>query len=310
MITLRFNRAWLTETGWSKRKKNTPFPYDDPQTLKANMPGKKGKNDKGYVYVKPPLKPSAITDLMNTTFTTLLAKSKKMNTKDHGSLDLVMVGDSQLHTPVFGSGFPDIISAELNGMFRWGSKSWSGFDVPDIFLEVVPPSAPLPRVVVLTFLPNKFYQGKKAGKLNPKPLPPVSGTPSSSNGSDSAVPDQAFTARVKITGVPKRRNPEELEYREALNHYPAVVSSGPYKGQEIGIRSWSMYDAQLRDKAFDLKPGTTIRVSVDSMERSDEKTKNLSNHMVFNDSEQDLLIPIFWVTKGPLAPKSLKIPQQ
>ena len=133
MITLRFNKAWLTESGWAKRKKNTPFPYDDPQTLKANMPGKKGKNDKGYVYVKPPLKPSAITDLKNATFTTLTVKSQKLTTKDHGALDLVMVGDSQLHTPASALASPAIISAELNGMFRWGSKSWSGFDVPNIF---------------------------------------------------------------------------------------------------------------------------------------------------------------------------------
>ena len=101
--------------------------------------------------------------------------------------EVVLIGDSQLHSAVFGAGLPAFYMAEVGGLFRWGSKSWSGFSPPDIYQEVVPKGAVAPRVVVLSFLPKYFWhsyhtRGKDAGKINegankckPRPLPPVDG---------------------------------------------------------------------------------------------------------------------------------------
>ena len=41
--------------------------------------------------------------------------------------DLVMIGDSQLHSAVYGSGLPTFYENAIGGQFRWGSKSWGGF---------------------------------------------------------------------------------------------------------------------------------------------------------------------------------------
>ena len=157
----------------------------------------------------------------------------------------------------------------------------------------------------MTFLPGKFYAKKD---FKPKPMPAVQG--GQQVASDSTIPNKTFSATVEIKGVPKRRDPTKLEYDEALNHFPAIIVDGPFAGQEIGMRSWSMYGGDLRDPAFDIKVGSKLKVTLMPWQEATQKTEGLANHMVFNDSDQDLLIPVFWVSKGKLSAKSLKVPQK
>lgn len=301
MVTLLNNRAWINERWWEKTNRGRkPFPYDDPQAVDAGLKTR-NKNHKGWVYVYPPLTPTIIEDLKKLEYAYYHLQGKP-SVKEYGRLDLAMIGDSQLHTAVLGSGLPAIIQAETNGLYRWGSKSWSGFSAPDIFLEVIPTSVPQPRVVVMWFLPNKFFSKKP---YTAKSMPPVKG--GKQVAAAAGVPEGNFTATVEILSVPNRRNPRNLSYSEALNHFPAVVKDGPFAGQEIGIRSWSMVDSELMEPAFAIKKGTKIKVSLMPWEDATKKFKGISQHMVFNDSDQDLLIPIFWISGGKLSAKDLKV---
>ncbi len=303
MVTLLNNRGWINERWWEKTNRGRkPFPYDDPQAVDAGLKVK-NKNHKGWVYVYPPLTPTIIDDLkqMNYKYYTL---SGSADISEYGRLDMAFIGDSQLHTAVLGSGLPAMMDAAVNGRFRWGSKSWSGFSPPEIFLEVIPEEVPQPRVVVMWLLSNKFNASKKS-KMAPRPLPPVQ--KGDAVAAADAIPEQSFSATVEILEVPARRNPRELEYSEALNHFPAKIKSGPFAGQEIGIRSWSMVDSTLMEPAFAIKPGTKIQVTLLPWQEATQKNKGISQHMVFNDSDQDLLIPVFWISAGALSPKALQL---
>ena len=68
-----------------------------------------------------------------------------------------MIGDSQLHSPVYGAGWPQIAMSQIGGSFRWGSRS-GGIEgsLAPIYLTVVPDFAEQPRVVVVTTLTKYF----------------------------------------------------------------------------------------------------------------------------------------------------------
>ena len=71
-----------------------------------------------------------------------------------------------------------------------------------------------------------------------------------------------------------------------------------------------MHNSELREAAFAIKPGQSMKLTLMPWNEATQQHKGLSNHMVFNDSDQDLLIPIFWVSKGDLSAKSLKVPSK
>ena len=126
---------------------------------------------------------------------------------------------------------------------RWGSKSWSGFS-PRYFPRCDSAfSGATTRGGNVVFINEVLDNGKD---FKPKPVV--------ENGkqvaAEGGVPTQTFTATVEIQSVPARRNPAELDYSEALNHFPAIIQDGPFAGQEIGVRSWSMYDSDLLEPAF------------------------------------------------------------
>jgi len=225
-----------------------------------------------------------------------------------------MIGDSQLHSAVFGSGLPAFINAEVGGVFRWGSKSWSGFSPPEIYLEVVPDSAVQPRVAVLAFLPKYFWHAydqrtkeinEAACKYKPRPLPPFKGAKTVAVASTASA--DKLTATVKVTKISKKptNDPTKLDYDEALMHVAAVVQDGPMKGKEIGLRYWILHDGAWTKADGKVKPGTTLKLGLQSWDKVIEKDGKLSQHQTFNDTEQDFLVPIYWVVDGALSPKSL-----
>ena len=123
------------------------FPAD--ANLVEFPPSKKG----GPTALHPDAPQDMVDILKNKTF-------KYLNLSALDALpkvtDLVMIGDSQLHSAVYGSGLPAFYMNVIGGQFRWGSKSWGGFSPPKIYLDVVPNEATQPRVVVLSVLQNIY----------------------------------------------------------------------------------------------------------------------------------------------------------
>ena len=72
-------------------------------------------------------------DTPDVTFKALTAQHPfefiKVNTDrkkidgDNRRSELVMIGDSENHSAVYGSGWPAIAMAKIGGSFRWGSRS-------------------------------------------------------------------------------------------------------------------------------------------------------------------------------------------
>lgn len=221
-------------------------------------------------------------------------------------LDMVFVGDSQLHSAVHGSGLPAIVGAEIGGNFRWASKSWSGFDAPEIYLHTLcPDDQPPPRVVVVFHLPFKFWQktdskGKPVDEYKPRPLPPY--TPGVS-AVDRSLPAQPFQATIRIGAVSQPRDPMSVQYKDALTHSAATVVGGPYDGKVIGVRYWVMLGSQLVQTAGTIKPGQTFQVTLEPWDLTVRRDGALGRHMVYDDTDQDLTVPIFWVKDGPLSPE-------
>jgi hypothetical protein len=213
--------------------------------------------------------------------------------------DLVLIGDSQLHSAVLGAGLPDFYMAAMGGFFRWGSKSWSGFSPPDIFREVVPDDSIQPRVVVLSSLAKYFWEDK----CSPRPLPPLAGAGSAGQAA-AALPSGPFDAQVRITAVSKQRDPRMLDYNEALAHAAGVIVGGPHDGREIGVRFWTMRDRQLIAAAGAVQPGQTLKLTLQPWSQAIAADAAIGQHMIYNDTpqESDLSIPVFWVSGGPLSP--------
>lgn len=225
--------------------------------------------------------------------------------------EVVFIGDSQLHSAVYGSGLPEFYNAAIGGNFRWGSKSWGGFSLPEIYLDVVPDSATQPRVVVASFLPKYFWTkiDRRSGKpqktkYGPKPMPPYKGAKSTAV---AAAPAGAVEATVRITKVSKKptEDPTTLDYDEALMHVAAQVTSGPLRGKEIGLRYWILKEGAWTKANRKVRVGQTLKLTLIPFGEATTKDRKLGQHQVFDDTNQDLMIPVYWPTKGPLAPGSV-----
>ena len=153
------------------------FPAD--ANLVEFPPSRKG----GPTALHPDAPQDMVDRLKNKTFTYLNLSSQANLPK---ITDLVMIGDSQLHSAVYGSGLPAFYMNAIGAQFRWGSKSWGGFSPPEIYLDVVPNDAVQPRVVVLSVLPKYFWHSydhrsgeinEEANKYKPRPLPPLQDGP-------------------------------------------------------------------------------------------------------------------------------------
>ena len=153
--------------------------------------------------------------------------------------DLVLIGDSQLHSAVYGSGWPEIAMSQIGATVRWGSRSGGiSHSLPEIYLDIVPDFATQPRVVVATTLTKYFWKPVESG---PKPLPAIG------EKTDEGIPKTRFDCTVKITAISKRPTEDHtaLDYKFALFHAAAVMVDGPLAGQEIGLRYTALTKKRL-----------------------------------------------------------------
>jgi hypothetical protein len=216
--------------------------------------------------------------------------------------DLVLLGDSQLHSAVYGSRLPEFIMAAVGGKFRWGSKSFSGFSPPDIYREVVGAGEP-PRVVVLAFLPKYFWNDGHEDSYRPRPMPAVAARPAP----PADAPRKPFFATVRVVEVSRQRDPRGLEYDEALTQTAAVVVKGPLGllGKTIAVRYWTMWARERIAAAGAVRKGQVLALTLRDWYEVIEKDGKLAEHMIFNDTSLPTDAPTYWVTAGPLAPDKL-----
>ena len=288
---------WLAKNNPGKKRQEImkmarelkTFPADSGLTL---VPG--GRTPRAIV---PDVPKDLLKQLLSREFSyqklTLPANLERHN-------DLVFIGDSQLHSAVHGSGYPAFLMNEIGGLFRWGSKSWSGFSPPEIFLEVVPKTAVQPRVVVLSFLPKYFWHAydRKSGKINEaankykaRPLPPVKGGSKTND-----LPQGPITATIRIDHVSQKptEDPSTLDYDEALIHLAATVQDGPLKGQTIGLRYWILQNGEWTKANAALKVGIKRKVKLTPWMDAIKKDGSLAQHQVFDTTDLDLTVPVYW----------------
>ncbi len=224
---------------------------------------------------------------------------KKPPTQGLMRTDFVMIGDSQLHSAVYGDGLPAFIMAEVGGYFRWGSKSWSGFSPPQIYQEVVPNNAVTPRVVVLTFLPKYFWgDGKRYG---PRPLPP----PKAAGQQKAIAGPQDVTVRINQVSSKPTQDASRLDYDEALMHVSATIMDGPLKGRVIGLRYWILHDGRWTQADRSIRKGMTMKLTILPWQEAITANRSLAQHQIFDSTDQDLMVPVFWASKGRLGSKTL-----
>ena len=216
-----------------------------------------------------------------------LKRGANVTAAKRGRLELVHIGDSQLHTALFGAGLPEFYAAESGALFRWGSKSWSGFEPPAIYQQVVGDS-PTPRVVVLSSLVKYFY----SNKYKPRPLPKVGET-------QPDMPSTSFKATIRITGISKQKDPAKLDYDEALAHNSAEIIDGPFKGQVIGVRYWTMHNGQNIAASAQVKAGDQMTVTLQPWSETIAAQPALGQHMVFDDVQQDCSYRYFGSKQDP-----------
>lgn len=216
--------------------------------------------------------------------------------------EIVFFGDSQLHSAVYGSGLPEFYMREIGGLFRWGSKSWSGFSPPDIYQEVVPDGATQPRVAVLSFLPKYFWQeiDRRSGeprpsKYGPRPMPAF--------GAASAAPALSgpTEVRVRVRAVSDKRDPADLDYDDALTQTAVEVIDGPLQGETIALRYWAMADGAWLERIDRVRRGQTIEVTVIPWRQAIEGERGLAEHMIFDETNLPNGTPTWWVSAGALA---------
>jgi len=270
---------------------------------------------------KDPLKSTNIPDVMPTLARRPMkrvqvtypdGKNKKnpygrSDPSRYGFQDLVLVGDSQLHTAVWGSGMPEFVWSELDGICRWGSKSWSGFSLPEIYLETVPNRAEAqPRVVVVFHLFFKLpAKSDSLAKYRPKPLPPMKGGIVA--GSPGTLP---FNARVKIVRFSKPKDPKSVDYTEALMQAEGLIVEGPLAGTTVGLRHEVMHKGRLAKK-FEKggQPrflGQEVNLRLVPWQIATQKDPQLGTIMVYDDTDLDLMAPIYWVEQGPLNRRAMR----
>ena len=217
--------------------------------------------------------------------------------------DLVMIGDSQLHAAVYGSNWPTIAMSQIGGTFRWGSRSGPiSHSLPEIYLDVVPDFATQPRVVVATTMTKYFWKPIESG---PKALPELGAM------TDEGIPKARFDCTVELLKISKRpaEDHTQLDYQNALFHAAAKVLDGPLAGREIGIRYTALTKKGWSGAHKVHAVGKQMKLRLhywDSMMKEGRGSVRGRNEMeVFDDTNQDLLIPIFWVDAGILRGKPL-----
>ena len=183
---------------------------------------------------------------------------------------------------------------------RWGSKSWSGFELPKIFLETVPntPEAQ-PRVVVVFHLFFKLPHKEKS-KYKANALPELGAVMPADRFSEP------FNARVVIKGFSEPKDPGSVDYDAALMQVAAEIVSGPMQGTKIGLRFEAMHDGKLA-KLFARKSnararlvGTEVNMNLTPWDVAINNEPLLGTTMIYDETDLDLLAPIFWITGGPL----------
>lgn len=225
----------------------------------------------------------------------------RFDTASAGYYDMVLVGDSQLHSAVFGDGLPDFVNTEVGGICRWGSKSWSGFSLPAIYLETATNQPEnQPRVVVVFHLFFKLPASESGeSEYAPKPLPEMKAAPA--EGEPGTLP---FNARVRVTKFSKPKDPNSVSYKEALMMAEAEIIEGPLKGKKIGLVHEVMYKGRLAKKFEKNRTprflNEIVNMRLMPWELAIKNDPKLGTIMIYDDTELDLDAPIFWVEQGPL----------
>ena len=185
--------------------------------------------------------------------------------------------------------------SQIGGSFRWGSRS-GGIEssLAPVYLTVVPDFAEQPRVVVVTVLTKYFW---KPATAKPRRMPKIGET--DANG----IPTQPFECEVEITAISQTpvEDPRQLDYDTAFFHAAARAIDGPLAGQEIGIRYPALNRYLTRKKPGEWHPSRDLhgvgKFKLRLLTWS-QTTANIKQAEVFDDTEQDLLVPIFFVEAG------------
>ena len=133
-------------------------------------------------------------------------------------------------------------------------------------------------------------EDKDRTKFKPVPLPEL-GAQDLNN-----MYDGPFNATVKVLSFSKPKDPKTVDYQEALMQAKAVILTGPLAGQEVGLRHEVMHKGRLA-KVF-TKGGQPkildqeINMRLVPWEAAVKEDQALGNHMVYDDTDIDLLAPI------------------
>lgn len=312
---LQGNQAHWTETQhtrtgttWPQRnimlnRALTSVPIADIAEDQPSWPRPK-RRDKRYILA--PGAPENLREvLQNRTFDYLeLHRSEAV---DHSLMrtELMLLGDSNLHSPVFGSGLPEFINRSCGGLFRWASTSWGQFKASSLYLRANPDERVPPRVVVVITNPKYFWHtydrdGNVARtRVQPVPLPPVTQT------SGSGVQAASGATTVTITAVSATLNPDDLDYDEALIQVAAQITSGPQQGQQVAIRFWAMKDRQRIAAAQNIPVGTTLELGLQPWQQALQADASIGEHQIFDDTNVPLTVPVYWVIDGEWSPAAV-----
>ncbi len=243
-------------------------------------------------------KPNAPAKLKSRRFE-YISKVNVPKGKEHLITDLVLIGDSQLHSPVYGAGWPDIAMGQIQAGVRWGSRSGGIYSsLAPIYLEVVPDFAEQPRVVVITTL-TKYFWGDEVSK--PRAMPPRGAV------NKDGIPKDRFACTIEFTALSTRPTDDAnaLDYDHAFINHAAKIVDGPETmiGKEISLRLKILHKGKWEQAAVD-KPqvGKQFKVRLwpeeAALKRNAGRVKKFKTMELFDTVEQDLLIPIFYMDTG------------
>ena len=177
--------------------------------------------------------------------------------------------------------------------------------------EVVSDKDIQPRVVVVcTLMKYYWYKGydKKTGKPiaakdGTRPMPPYKQAGSAAEAAPTQLAGD-ISCKVRITAVSDKpaEDPNKLDYDEALMHVSAVAVDGPLAGKEIGLRYWILHKGDWTKADKQVKAGDVLDLTLTPWQQAIKKEGTLSQHLTFDTIMQDFLVPVFWISKGKLAP--------
>ncbi len=216
--------------------------------------------------------------------------------QDLRKTEVVLIGDSQLHSAVYGAGWPAIAMGQIRAQVRWGSRSGSmSHDLAPIYMQVVPDYAQQPRVVVVTTL-NKYFL--KDSVSAPRAMPERNATDS------HGIPQTRFDCTIEFTALSERPTTDaaSLDYDHAWFHHAAKIVEGPESmmGREIGVRIKCLHKGNWIEPAIEKpKVGEKFKVRLWYVETwkdnagSKGTTKRILQQQLFDTVEQELTIPVF-----------------